>query len=83
MVHLANVSAIKQYEGLKQIDDQRSSFWLANLFGWVSFPTGYIYPKEERPTTRPPPEKAPARPSQDLPHPERQEHPRPQSRAYG
>ena len=30
-VHLANVSAIKQYEGLKQIDDQRSAFWLANL----------------------------------------------------
>jgi len=30
-VHLANVSAIKQYEGLKQIDDKRSSLWLANL----------------------------------------------------
>jgi len=30
-VRLANVSAIKPYEGLKQIDDTRSAFWLANL----------------------------------------------------
>jgi transposase len=28
-VHLANASAIKQYEGLKQIDDKRSSLWCA------------------------------------------------------
>jgi transposase len=49
-VHLANVSAIKQYEGLKQIDDQRSAFWLANLLRLGILPTGYIYPKEERPT---------------------------------
>jgi transposase len=49
-VHLANVSAIKQYEGLKQIDDRRSSLWLANLLRLNILPTGYIYPKEERPT---------------------------------
>ena len=49
-VHLANVSAIKQYEGLKQIDDKRSSLWLANLLRLNILPTGYIYPKEERPT---------------------------------
>jgi transposase len=49
-VHLANVSAIKQYEGLTQIDDQRSAFWLANLLRLGILPTGYIYPKEERPT---------------------------------
>ena len=49
-VHLANVSAIKQYEGLKQIDDRRSSLWLANLLRRNILPTGYIYPKEERPT---------------------------------
>ena len=49
-VHLANVSAIKQYEGLKQIDDQRSAFWLANLLRLGIASTGYIYPKEERPT---------------------------------
>ncbi len=49
-VHLANVSAIKQYEGLKQIDDQRSALWLANLLRLGILPTGYIYPREERPT---------------------------------
>ena len=49
-VHLANVSAIKQYEGLKQIDDKRSALWLANLLRLGILPTGYIYPKEERPT---------------------------------
>jgi len=49
-VHLANPSAIKQYEGLKQIDDKRSSLWLANLLRLGILPTGYIYPKEERPT---------------------------------
>jgi transposase len=50
LVHLANVSAIKQYEGLKQVDDRRSSLWLANLLRLNILPTGYIYPKEERPT---------------------------------
>ena len=30
-VHLANPSAIKQYEGLKYSDDKRDSFWLAHL----------------------------------------------------
>ena len=49
-VHLANPSAIKQYEGLKQIDDKRSSLWLANLLRLGILPVGYIYPKEERPT---------------------------------
>jgi transposase len=48
-VHLANPSAIKQYEGLKQVDDKRSSLWLANLLRLGILPTGYIYPKEERP----------------------------------
>jgi len=47
-VHLANVSAIKQYEGLKQIDDKRSSLWLANLLRLNILPTGYIYPREQR-----------------------------------
>lgn len=49
-VRLANPSAIKQYEGLKQIDDKRSALWLANLLRLNILPTGYIYPKEERPT---------------------------------
>jgi transposase len=48
-VHLANPAAIRQYEGLKNIDDQRSALWLANLLRLHILPTGYIYPKEERP----------------------------------
>ena len=35
---------------MKQIDDKRSAFWLANLLRLGILPTGYIYPKEERPT---------------------------------
>ena len=48
-VRLANPAAIKQYEGLKNIDDKRSALWLANLLRLGILPTGYIYPKEERP----------------------------------
>jgi transposase len=48
-VHLANPSAIKQYEGLKHIDDQWDSFWLAHLLRLGILPQGYIYPKEQRP----------------------------------
>ena len=48
-VHLANPAAIQQYEGLKNIDDKRSAFWLANMLRLGILPTGYIYPKEERP----------------------------------
>ncbi len=78
-VHLANVSAIKQYEGLKQIDDKRSAFWLANLFRLGILPTGYIYPKEERPTRDLLRKRLQLVRHRTLPHPERQEHPRPQS----
>jgi transposase len=48
-VHLANPSAIKQYEGLKHTDDKWDSFWLAHLLRLNILPEGYIYPKEERP----------------------------------
>ncbi len=48
-VHLANPSAIKQYEGLKHTDDKWDSFWLAHLKRLGILPEGYIYPKEERP----------------------------------
>lgn len=47
-VHLANPSAIKQYEGLKHTDDQWDSFWLAHLLRLNILPEGYIYPKEQR-----------------------------------
>lgn len=48
-VHLANPSAIKQYEGLKHSDDVRDAFHLAQLLKLGILPEGYIYPKEERP----------------------------------
>lgn len=48
-VHLANPSAIKQYEGLKHGDDKSDSFWLAHMLRLGILPEGYIYPKEERP----------------------------------
>ena len=48
-VHLANPSAMKQYEGLKHTDDKWDSFWLAHMKRLNILPEGYIYPKEERP----------------------------------
>ncbi len=48
-VHLANPSAIKQYEGLKHTDDKWDSFWLAHMLRLNILPEGYIYPKEDRP----------------------------------
>ena len=48
-LHLANPSAVKQYEGLKHTDDKWDSFWLAHMRRFNILPEGYIYPKEERP----------------------------------
>ncbi len=47
-VHLANPSAIQQYEGLKHTDDPWDSFWLAHMYRLGILPEGYIYPKEHR-----------------------------------
>ena len=47
--HLANPSAIKQYEGLKHSDDQHDAFFLAQLLILGILPQGYIYPKQDRP----------------------------------
>jgi transposase len=47
-VHLANPSAIKQYEGLKHVDDKWDSFWLAHMLRLHILPEGYIYPRDER-----------------------------------
>lgn len=47
-VHLANPSAIKQYEGLKHTDDQSDAFWLAHMRHLGILAEGYIYPKEQR-----------------------------------
>jgi transposase len=49
-MHLANPSAIRQYEGLKHTDDQWDAFWLAQLLMLGILPQGYIDPKAERPT---------------------------------
>jgi transposase len=48
-VHLANPAAIRQYEGLKHVDDERDAIWLANLLRLGILAEGYIYPKQERP----------------------------------
>ena len=48
-VHLANLSAIKQYEGIKYSDDKWDALWTAHLLKLGILPQGYIYPKETRP----------------------------------
>lgn len=47
-VHLANPSAIKQYEGLKYSNDYHEAFPLANLLRLGILPEGHVYPKKER-----------------------------------
>lgn len=48
-VHLANPVAIQKYSGLKHADDKHDAFWLAEMLRLNILPTGFIYPKEERP----------------------------------
>jgi transposase len=48
-VCLANPSAIKQYDGLKQANDWADAAFLAHLARLGILPTGYIYLKEDRP----------------------------------
>jgi len=48
-VHLANPSAMKQYEGIKHTDDQHDAFFLAQMLIFGILPQGYIYPKEDPP----------------------------------
>ena len=47
-VHLANTTAIQQYNGLKHTNDKTDARWLAKLLQLNILSTGYIYPKEER-----------------------------------
>ena len=49
-MHLANPSAIKQYEGIKHRDDKSDALWLAQMLMLRILPEGYIYPKDQRPT---------------------------------
>ena len=48
-VKLVNTCAVKQYDGLKFTDDRHDARWLAHLQRLGILPTGYIYPKEQRP----------------------------------
>jgi transposase len=48
-VRLANPAAIDQYDGIKEADDLTDAAFLARLARLDILPTGYIYPKEERP----------------------------------
>ena len=47
-LHLANPSAMKQYEGIKYLDDRHDAFWLADMLRLGILPEGYIYPRESR-----------------------------------
>ena len=47
--HLTNTNAVHQYDGLKFSDDRHDARWLAHLLRLGILPTGYIYPKQERP----------------------------------
>lgn len=47
-VELVNTSAVRQYEGLKYVDDRHDARWLARLLQLGILPTGYIYPKQQR-----------------------------------
>lgn len=48
-LHLVNTTAVKQYEGLKYLDDRHDARWLAHLMRLGILPTGFIYSKKERP----------------------------------
>jgi len=39
---------VRQYEGLKYVDDRHDARWLARLLQLGILPTGYIYPKPQR-----------------------------------
>jgi transposase len=48
-VHLANPAEMEKYSGLKQTDDETDALWIAEMLRLGILPTGYIYPKAERP----------------------------------
>jgi len=47
-VHLANTTAIQQYNGLKYSDDDSDALFLAQLLRLGILPEGHIYPRAER-----------------------------------
>lgn len=48
-VELVNPAGVDQYDGLKKSDDETDAFFMAELSRLGILPTGYIYPKDERP----------------------------------
>jgi len=48
-VCLANPAAIDQYDGIKQANDLTDATFIAHLARLGILPTGYIYPKDDRP----------------------------------
>jgi len=48
-VVLANPSEMEQYDGIKEADDLTDAAFLARLARLNILPTGYIYPKQDRP----------------------------------
>jgi transposase len=48
-VVLANPAAIDQYDGIKEADDLTDAAFLARLARLDILPTGYIYPRQDRP----------------------------------
>jgi len=48
-VRLAHPAEMQQYSGLKQTNDESDALWLAEMLRLGILPTGYIYPKAERP----------------------------------
>jgi transposase len=48
-VVLANPSEMEQYDGIKEADDLTDAAFLAKLSRLEVLPTGYIYPKQDRP----------------------------------
>jgi len=48
-VVLANPSEMEQYDGIKEADDLTDAGYLARLARLGVLPTGYIYPKKDRP----------------------------------
>lgn len=47
-VVLANPGAMRQYDGIKHVDDKSDAFFIAELLRLKILPTGYIYPLELR-----------------------------------
>jgi transposase len=47
-LHLANTTAIQQYNSIKHTNDFTDANWLAALLRLNLLPEGYIYPRQER-----------------------------------